>query len=150
MTDPRVQALEDELRSARAELRELRRETAALLAVKVRITDRGIFDRVLVEQFHAWARAHGWVRHGKARSGNYWQHSVKRYDKERAPVEVAIPRKNGFGDHATVLALALETFSEVEGRTQLEILSEIMRVEVRTPKFLGAEESVEGPFPEDG
>ena len=99
-----------------------------MATLKAKITDREVLARVRVADLSRYLAEHGW-RVGRDRSYDLfilW--SFPDLDDVRRCYEVCVLRTDDLQRHATTMSENLRTLATVEGRSQLDILAEIMGV----------------------
>jgi hypothetical protein len=110
--------------------------------MKASITDRNVFDSLKPLDLVAYLRSSGWELAGYlGEAATVWRHGA---------AQVMVPRETYFADYARRLAEVVETLSNVESRSELEIVSDlsmatvdVVRVRITTPQSADGSVSLE-------
>jgi predicted alpha/beta hydrolase family esterase len=92
-----------------------------LSTVKVAITDPEPFRNMRAATVRAYLVAHGWQRTASAGYAEVWQ-------QNEPELRILLPDREGLADHVQRMADAVNRISEVEGRSQLLILRDLLRM----------------------
>jgi hypothetical protein len=91
------------------------RETRAI------VTDGAVLRRVTLEALSAYLVSHGWTEvEGTARA-SHWRHGAR-----ADTTWVLLPRRPDVGDYANRMSDALSELAEVEDRSQLGVLADLL------------------------
>jgi hypothetical protein len=117
--------------------------------MKVTVRDAEILKTIEPQQLKDYLQSHGWYE-----DSPFLDHATVwlKQEPENNEFEILLPNKQHFGDYSTRIQEALEILEEVENRSQIEILSDlitkannitiqgvVMRIEAPNPDQLSGE-----------
>jgi hypothetical protein len=89
--------------------------------MKAVIQDKELLRTIRPLELTTYLRISGWRVSGETNKATFWEHQTEAGET----IEILVPRRTDFADFPTRISDALQTLAAVEGRSQLEILSDL-------------------------
>jgi hypothetical protein len=101
-------------------------EASRQIAMRVQTRDRDALSRLSFVDVRAYLASRGWIV--KGRYGSVATiHSMTTADGRE--IELLLPSREGLGDYAARMGDVVEVLSEVEGRDQLSVFTDLAHVD---------------------